>query len=151
MQKGWGEAHLFPGSPAVSPEASMWFELGLWWKASSIFWIPKFQAIPSSLQDFKCLLGQGCSLSVQGGCLEVNIRLVVQILSHSLLAYKAAPYGCNVFQTGFSSFWQRSPTRFPSRNDLAQIHSTLGASNMPLFCTAFHRREAVLQHPYTCF
>ena len=70
----------------------------------------------------------------------------------SPLAYKAATYGCDVFQTGFSSFWQPSPTRFPSRNDLAQIHGKhLGASNMPSLRMAFHRREAALQHPRVHF
>lgn len=125
------------------------FKLGLWWKASSISESPNSRQSLSSLQDFKCQLGQGSSLSVQGSCLEVDIILVLQIFS--LLAYKVTPYGCDVLQTGFSSFWQWWLTRFPSRNDLAQIHSTLDASNMPLFCTAFHRREAVLQHPYMCF
>lgn len=93
--------------------------------------IPKTEAIPVFPARFQVSAGAWVlplsARELLGG--QCRARCASAL---SPLAYKAATYGCDVFQTGFSSFWQPSPTRFPSRNDLAQIHGKhFGASSVP--------------------
>lgn len=112
----FGEKRLsaFSQNPNLPLRSSAWFELWLWWKVSWMFESLKPRQSQSSLYGFTYLGARELRFSarkpVHGWLCKYSLSPCLQ--SSSLRMW------CPLSHL-FIFFWQQSPTRFTSRNDLA--------------------------------